>query len=99
MKSKLANNSSSKRYVDFNNIIVVHFISLDQKINCGIKCLKTDTFTEVEEQLYKIYNDYRETNNYLVSKGRQILRFKIICDNNIQDNDKVELIQYNNYSL
>ena len=48
LKLKLYNKSGIKKYVDFNNIIVVHFISSDQKINCGIKCLKTDTFAEVK---------------------------------------------------
>ncbi len=28
--------------VNYDNILFVHFISLDQKINCGIKCLKTE---------------------------------------------------------
>ena len=97
LKSKLSNNSGIKKYVDFNSIIVVHFISSDQKINCGIKCLKTDTFAEVEEQLYRVYEEYRETNNHFISKGRQILRFKKICENNINDKDKIQLVQFNNY--
>ena len=95
LKLKLSNNSGVKKYVDFNNIIVVHFISTDQKINCGIKCLKTDTFAEVEEQLYKTYKEYRETNNTFVSNGKAILRFKKIYENNINDNDKVQLLQFN----
>ena len=87
MKLKLSNNSDIKKYVDFNSIIVIHFISSDQKINCGIKCLKTDIFAEVKEQLSKVYGEYRETNNHFISKGKQILRFKKICENIINDKD------------
>ena len=42
--------------------MVVHFNSGDGKIDHGIKCLPTETFAEVEEKLYKIYDEYRETN-------------------------------------
>ena len=97
LKLKLYNKSGIKKYVDFNNIIVVHFISSDQKINCGIKCLKTDTFAEVEEQLYRVYEEYSETNYHFISKGKQILRFKTISENNIHDKDKIQLVQFNNY--
>jgi len=51
LKLQLQNNSEIKKYVNFDDIIFVNF-SLDQQINCGIKCLKTDTFAEVEEKLY-----------------------------------------------
>ena len=47
LKIKLSKNSSTK-YVDFNDIIVILFISSEYKIYCGVKCLKTDSFTEVE---------------------------------------------------
>ena len=82
----------NKRLVDYNNIIVINFISSDQKINCGIKCLSSDTFAEVEEQLYQKYNEYRETNNKFVAKGKHILRFKTISENDIKDGDKVQLL-------
>ena len=96
LKLKLSKNSSQKKYVDFNDIIVIQFITLDQKINCGVKCLKTDTFAEVEEQLYQTYPEFRETNNIFVCKGNPILRFKKIYENNIQDKDKVLLVINNN---
>ena len=93
-KIKIIKKFKSKKYVDFNDIIVIQFIILDQKINCGVKCLKTDTFAEVEEQLYQTYPEFRETNNIFVCKGNQILRFKKIYENNIQD--KVLLVINNN---
>ena len=79
--------------VKYSDIIYIHFISTDQKINCPIKCLKTDTFAEVEEKLYQKYEEYRETNNNFIAKGRIILRFKKIGENNIQDGDKIQLIK------
>ena len=78
--------------VNFNDIIAVHFISTDQKINYPIACLKTDTFASVEEKLYQKYEEYREKNNNFISKGRLILRFKKICENNIENGDKIQLL-------
>ena len=78
--------------MNYDDIIYVHFISTDQKINYPIKCLKTDTFAQVEEKLYQEYEEYRETNNNFISKGRLILRFKKLCENNIKDGDKIQLL-------
>ena len=90
LKNQLENKGD--KTVHFNDIIVVNFISTDQNINYGIKCLKTDTFAEVEEKLYQKYGEYRETNNNFTANGRIILRFKSISDNHIKDGDKVQLI-------
>ena len=90
LKNKLENKGD--KTVHYNDIIVVNFISTDQVINYGIKCLKTDTFAEVEEKLYQKYGEYRETNNNFTANGRIILRFKSISDNHIKDGDKVQLI-------
>ena len=80
----------------FNNddILFAHFISSDQNINCPIKCLKTDTFAEVEEKLYQKYQEFRETNNKFISNGKIVMRFKTITENNINDGDKIELIKF-----
>ena len=91
LKSQLQNKNNIN--VNFNDIIIIHFISSDQKINYPIKCLKTDTFAEVEEKLYQCYEEYRETNNNFITKGRLILRFKKIFENNIQDGDKIQLLK------
>ena len=70
-------NKNNKKFVDFDDIIIIKFISTDQVINnYPIKCLKTNTIAEVEEKLYKEYEEFRETNNTLISKGNSILRFK-----------------------
>ena len=90
LKNQLKNKGNKN--VDFNDIMVVNFISLDQRINCGIKCLKTDTFAEVEEKLYQKYEEYREINNNFTVNGNIVLRFKTINDNHIKDGDKIQLI-------
>ena len=92
LKLQLQNSGKNKTPVNFEDIMVINFISLDQKVNCGIKCLKTETFAEVEERLYQQYEKYRETNNNFITKGNMILRFKKICENNIQDGDKIQLL-------
>ena len=90
MKSQIKNNK--KTPVNYEDIIIVHFISTDQKISCPIKCLKTETFAEVEEKLYQKYEEYRETNNNFIGKGKLILRFKKIFENGIEDGDKIQLL-------
>ena len=85
--------NDNKKLVDFENIMVVNFISSEQKINYGIKCLKTDIFAEIEEKLYQKYEEYRETNNNFIAKGKLVLRFKKICDNGIKEGDIIQLIK------
>ena len=90
LKNQLENKGD--KTVHYNDILFVHFISMDQNINCPIKCLKTDTFAQVEEKLYQKYGEYRETNNNFTANGRIILRFKSISDNHIKDGDTIQLI-------
>ena len=95
LKTQLNTNVNANKSIksfNFDDIIVIHFISMDQKINCALKCLKTDTFAEVEEKLYQKYDEYRESNNNFIANGKMILRFKKISDNEIHDGDKIQLI-------
>ena len=88
LKTKLDKNYKS---VNFNEVMVINFISVDGKINEGITCIKTDTFAEVEEKLYQKYPEYREENNVFLSGGNIVKRFKKIYENNIKNGDKVIL--------
>jgi hypothetical protein len=83
--------NNKPKMVDFNQIRVVQFVSNDHSLICGINCLLSDTFAEVEEKLYKIYPEYRETNNSFQVDGRNILRFKTIAENNIQTGHCVQI--------
>ena len=74
---------------NINDIIVINFNSAE--VNYGIKCLADETFAEVEEKLYKRYDNLRETNNMFTVNAKPILRFKKIKENNIKDGDIIQL--------
>ena len=93
LKLKFLNIEENIKSINYDNILFVHFISPDKNINCPIKCLKTDTFAEIEEKLYQKYQEFRETNNNFIKNGKTILRFKKIFENNINDGDKIELLK------
>ena len=80
------NNNINKNIVNnfnLNDIMSVNFTSMDQNVHFSVGCLKTNTFAEVEEKLYKQYPQYRETNNTFIANGTQVLRFKTISENKI----------------
>jgi len=90
LKSQLDNNRNNN--VNLNDIVCVNFISSDKKVHFAISCLKTETFAEVEEKLYKQYPQYRETNNNFIANGAPVLRFKTIDENKIGNGLPVTLI-------
>ena len=95
LKLKINNLENNKtEFVNTKQIRVVQFVSNDHSLICGINCLLSDTFAEVEEKLYKIYPEYRETNNIFQVDGRNILRFKTIAENNIQTGHCVQIIRF-----
>ena len=91
IKSQLNNNIPNNN-VNFNDIMCVNFISSDQNVHFAATCLKTNTFAEIEEKLYKQYPQYRETNNNFLANGTQVLRFKTIAENKIGNGFPVTLI-------
>ena len=81
-------------------MMVITFISQDSSVNEGMKCLSTDIFAEVEEKLYKKYDNLRNTNNMFTANAKPVLRFKKLCENGIKDGDKMKMelkmeIKYN----
>ena len=93
LKLKIQNNKKEDELVNINDIMVINFISTDNSVHCGIKCLPTYTFAKVEEELYQFYDNLRNTNNAFIVKGNAILRFKTIKENNIHNGDIVQLIK------
>ena len=91
-KAQLNKNNIIKKNVDFDDIMCVNFISSDQNVHYAASCLKTNTFAEIEEKLYKQYPQYRETNNSFIANGTQVLRFKTIAENKIGNGLPVTLI-------
>ena len=82
-----------KSNLSMKDIIVINFLSKDQFIRCGIPCLADDTFAEVEEKLYQQFDEFRNTNNVLLFKGNQILRFKKVKENNIHNGDTIQIVK------
>lgn len=85
---------NEKRLYDINDIIVINFISIDNSIHEGIKCLADETFAEVEERFYKKYDELRNTNNMFLCGGNQILRFKKLKENKIHDGSQIQLVKF-----
>ena len=93
MKLQLKNNNKKKPLYQLDDIMVINFISTDSSIHEGIKCVETDTFAEVEEKLYQIYDNFRDTNNMFTINGRAILRFRNLKENKIRDGDIALLLK------
>ena len=89
-----SNNEKNKQILNMDEIMIVYFQTQDQEINhVGIKCLPSDTFAEVEEKIYKKFDNYRNTNNTPICNGTTVLRFKTLSENNIKDENVVQLIK------
>ena len=93
LKNVIKNNKIEVKNVNFEDIMVINFISQDSSVHYGIKCLPDDVFAEIEEKLYKKYNNLRETNNTFMANARPVLRFKKLNENNIHDGDIIQLFQ------
>ena len=93
MKLQLKNNTKKNNLYQLDDIMVINFMSTDNSIHKGIKCVETDTFAEVEEKLYQIYDNFRDTNNMFTINGRTILRFRTLKENKIRDGDIVLLLK------
>ena len=93
LKNKLQNNHLEDMKVNYKDIMVVNFISMDSSVQFGVKCLPTDVFAEVEEKLYKRYDNLRNTNNMFTANAKPVLRFKKIWENNIKDGDIIQLFK------
>jgi len=93
LKLKIQNNEVDLPKYNINDIMVVTFISQDSSVNEEMKCLPTDVFAEVEEKLYKKYDNLRNTNNMFTANAKPVLRFKKIYENGIKDGDKIQLFK------
>ena len=59
-------------------LLTIIFYSVDQKIHYSLICKNTDKFNRIEEKLYDIYPEYKETENFFMIHGNKINRFKTI---------------------
>ena len=88
----LSNNNNIINNFNLNEMMCVNFISGDQQVHYAVPCLKSNTFAEVEEKLYKKFPEYRETNNNFIANGNVVLRFNTIDENKIGNGLPVTLI-------
>ena len=86
------NVSNNNYYINIKDMMCVNFISSDQRIHFAVACVKSNIFAEIEEQLYKQYPAFRETNNTFLANGTIVLRFKTIAENKIGNGLPVTLI-------
>ena len=66
--------------------------SADTQLNANLKCTGNQTFSEIEANLYKLYPQYKETNNIFLCKGSVVERFKTIDENGIKNGDVIMLV-------
>ena len=97
LRNQLYNNNSNNvnnfpNNVNFYEIVVVNFISMDQNVHYAVAAVKNNTFAEIEEKLYKQYPQYRETNNNFIANRATVLRFKTIAENKIANGLPVTLV-------
>ena len=62
-------------------VISAMIISTDQKVMYSIACKNTTPFVKIEEKLYEVYPEYKETENYFLFSWNKIKRFKTISNN------------------
>ena len=89
-KTELINQINNLKNPD-EKIICAQFKSVDQNIDLAIPCKDTDIFVQLEEKLYELYPEYKETNNFFTCNGLNINRFKSLKDNKIKNSDKILL--------
>jgi len=95
LKNKRQNNELNLRE-DLKNILneimSVNFSSIDEKINYSIPCIGSNIFIEIEEKLYKKYPEYCDSNNVFLYKGNNILKYKTLSENKIENGSQILLM-------
>ena len=75
-------------------LMTVIFTTFDQKFHYALICKHTDEFHMVENELYKIYPEYIETENYFTARGNKINKYKTMDENNIKFSEIIILNQF-----
>ena len=89
---KSTENVNKTKFISMDQMTCIYFTSSDQKVHLPIPCIKSDRFAEIEEKLYLEYPEYRETNNIFLVNGKEVLRFKTVEENKINNYQPVMLI-------
>ena len=70
-------------------LMSIIFSSVDQKIHYSIVCKNTDKIHKLEEELYREYPQFSETDNYFMCKGKVLNKFHSFEKNNIKNGDVI----------
>ena len=70
-------------------LMSIIFASVDQKIHYSIVCKNTDKIHKLEEELYREYPQFSETDNYFMCKGKVLNKFHSFEKNNIKNGDVI----------
>ena len=84
-------NNNKNILVDKNEMLVIQFKSIDQKVDMSYECQKNDTFVRIEERLYDDYPQFKDLNTYFTVNGRVVKRVRNMIDNEIRNHDKILL--------
>ena len=74
--------------------MTVIFNSTDQKIHYVLICKNTDIFNRLENFLYKIYKEYKDSENNFTCNGIRINKYRTLEENNIKFSDVIILNKY-----
>ena len=98
LKNKINSNDDGDLVNQINpgeKVISAMIISTDQKVMYSIACKNTTPFVKIEEKLYEVYPEYKETENYFLFSGTKIKRFKTIGENKIKSGMPIMLYSQN----
>ena len=79
---------------NYNHLMTVIFYSTELNIHYSIICKETDSFSVVENKLYEVYPDCKESENFFIANEQKIKRFKTLKENKIKNSQIITLNQY-----
>ena len=94
-KDSLSHDNIANDENKISNIYFVNFISQDLSINITIPCSRIDKFSELKEKLYQKYPEARYKNLYFIHNCSLIKESLTIGENDINDGDKIIIIEKN----
>ena len=95
IKDNIINDLSKKQSNDIKEeLMTVIFTTFNKKFHYAIICKYIDEFYIVEKELYKIYPEYLETENYFTARGNKINKYKTMDQNNIKFSEIIILNQF-----
>ena len=80
-------------------IMSIIFSSINKKINYSLVCKNTDTIHKIEEQLYMVYPNLSEVENYFLCNGQLINKFQTFEVNNIKNGDTIFINNNSSYGV